>query len=116
MHRGLVARGEDAGALHRDVDAERLVRQLGRILDRRHLDLLAVDDQRVAVDADFVGETAVHAVEAQQVGVGLDRAEIVDRNHFNVFAAGLGDGAQHQSPDASEPVDRNLYRHRVTSS
>jgi hypothetical protein len=29
----------------------------------------------------------VHAVEAEQVGVGLDRAEIVDRDDFDVLAA-----------------------------
>ena len=35
MHRGLVLGGEDAGAFERDVDAEILPRQRGRVLDRR---------------------------------------------------------------------------------
>lgn len=48
---GLVAGGEDAGAFHRDVDAELLVRQFRRIADRGHLDrLTVVDDDRVAFD------------------------------------------------------------------
>ncbi len=38
---GLFTRGEDAGAFHGDVDAEFLVRQGGRILDRGNLDRLA---------------------------------------------------------------------------
>ncbi len=36
------------------------------------------DDDGVALDGHFAGEAAMHGVEAQQVGVGLDRAEIVD--------------------------------------
>ena len=52
-------------------------------------------------------EAAVHAVEAQQVGVGLDRAEIVDRHDLDVVAAGFDDGAQHVAADAAEPVDRD---------
>ena len=35
MRRGLVLGGEDAGAFQRDVDAQLLPRQLGRVLDRR---------------------------------------------------------------------------------
>ena len=50
MRRGLVARGEDAGAFQRDVDAEVPVRQLRRVLDRGDLDLAAADVDRVAVD------------------------------------------------------------------
>ena len=48
--RRLVARGENAGAFDRDVDAEFLVRQLGRVLDRRALDLVSGDEDRVALD------------------------------------------------------------------
>ena len=38
MRRRLLLRGEDAGAFQRDVDAERLPRQLRRVLDRGDLD------------------------------------------------------------------------------
>ena len=31
----------------------------------------------------------MHAVEAQQMGIGLDQAEIVDGDHVDVLAAGL---------------------------
>ena len=46
MGRRLVLGGEDAGAFHRDVDAEILPRKLGRILDRGDLDLVVADRDR----------------------------------------------------------------------
>ena len=57
------------------------------------------------------GEAAVHAVEAQQVGVGLDRAEIVDADDLDILAARLGDGAQHVAADAAKSVDRDANCH-----
>jgi hypothetical protein len=65
MHRGLVLGGEDAGAFHRDVDAEILPRQRGRVLDGGDLDGAVADADGVAFDRDLAGEAAVHAVEAQ---------------------------------------------------
>ena len=112
VDRGLVARGEDAGALHRDVDAEVLVRQLGGVLDRRDLDLVAADVDRVALDHHFLREAPVHAVEAQQMRVGFDRPEVVDRDDLDVLAARFDDRAQHEAPDASKAVDRYLRDHR----
>ena len=53
----------------------------------------------------------MHGVEAQQMGVGLDRAEIVDADDFDVVAAGLDDGAQHVAADAAEAVDGNPDGH-----
>ena len=41
-------------------------------------------------------------VVAEEVGVGLDRAEVVDRHDLDVVALGLDDGAQHVAPDAAE--------------
>ena len=73
--------------------------------------LLAVDDDAVAVDLDLRREAAVDGIEAQQVGVGLDRAEIVDRHDLDVRAAALDDGAQDVAADATEPVDGDLHRH-----
>ena len=53
----------------------------------------------------------MYAVEAEEVGVGLDRAEIVDRHDLDVLAAGLHDRAQHVAPDAPETVDSNPNCH-----
>ena len=48
------------------------------ILDRGDLDLAQPEIDRVADDLDLAGKAAMDAVEAQQMGVGLDRREIVD--------------------------------------
>ena len=108
----LVAGGEDAGAFHRDVDAEFAVRQGCRILDRGDLDrLAAADDDGVAFDLHLGRETAVDRIVTQQMGVGLDRAEVVDGNDFDVGAAGFDDGAQNVAADAAKAVDGNFYSH-----
>jgi hypothetical protein len=44
-------------------------------------------------------------IEAQQMGVGLDRAEVVNADHLDVPAAGFGDGPQHIAADAAKSVD-----------
>src|ERR1700689_1335808 len=116
MSRRLLARGEDAGAFERDIDAERLVRQLGRILDRGDLYLVAVNDHRVALDLDLVREASVDAVEAQEVGVGLHRPQIVDGDDLDVLAAGLQYCAQHEPSDPAEAIDRYLGNHPRLSS
>ena len=109
-HRGLL-RGEEAGAFERDVDAQRLVRQLGRIALGGDLDLAAADVDRVAVDLHLAVETAVHRVEAEQVGVGLDRAEVVDRDDLDILASRFHDGAHDVAADAPEAVDCNTNSH-----
>jgi hypothetical protein len=68
------------------------------------LDLAVAEADRVAFDGHGAGEAAVHRVEAQQMGVGLDRAEIVDADHLDVLAAGLGDGAQMLRPMRPNPL------------
>src|SRR3954447_6937842 len=47
--------------------------------------------------------------------VGLDRAEIVERDDLNVLAAGLGDGAQDVAADAAKPVNGNPDGHSIDS-
>src|SRR5690606_38210721 len=66
---------------------------------------------RVAVHLHLMREAAVHAVVAQQVRVGLDRAEIVDGDDVDVLAAGFIDGAQDVAADATETVDGNSDSH-----
>ncbi len=58
----------------------------------------------------------MHGIEAQQMGVGLDRAEIVDPDHLDILAAGLGDRSQHVAADAAKPVDRDPDCHARFSS
>ena len=108
---GLVLGGEEAGALKRDVDVERLVRQVLRIADRRDLDLAEAAVDPVLAGGHRAGKPAVDAVVAQQVGVGLDRAEVVDRHHLDVLAAMFDDRAQDEPADAAETVDGDANGH-----
>ncbi len=52
----------------------------------------------------------------QQVRVGLDRAEVVDGNDFDVGAAGFDDGAQNVAADATKTVDGNFNSHMDISN
>ncbi len=111
MQLRLFLRREDAGALECNINAESLMRQLGGILDRRHLDRAAADVDRVARNFHFVREAAVHAVVTEKMRVRLDGAEIVDGDDFDVVATALDDRAQHIATDAAETVDRHLHCH-----
>ena len=99
------------------LDAELLVRQLGGVLDRRHLELLPVGRDGVALDLHFEGEAAVHAVEAEQVGIGFDRAQIVDRDDLDVVVpVALNDGAQDVAADAAKAIDSDADSHDGSSN
>jgi hypothetical protein len=54
-------------------------------------------------------------IEAEQVRVRLDRAEIVDGDHLDVLAAAFHDAAKDVASDATESVDRDLHRHSLSS-
>jgi len=45
--------------------------------------------------------------------IGLDRAQIVDRDHLDIVDAPLIERAEHQAADAAEPVDANPNSHDV---
>ncbi len=111
MHGGLVTRGEDAGAFERDVDAFGSPWQFGRVADGVNLDRAVAHIDRVASDLHFLGETAMHAVVAQQMRIGFDRAEVVDRHDLNIGAARLDDGAKNVAADAAKTVDCDANCH-----
>ena len=56
------------------------------------------------------------AVEAEQMGVGLDRAEVIDADHLDVLASGLGDGPQDVAADAAKAVNCNADCHLSSPS
>jgi len=108
------ALGEKPGAFERDIHP--LERHLGRIAlggdaDRPVGAAAVADDERIVLHGDLAGEAAVHAVIAEEVGVGLDTAEIVDRHRLEVVAPAFDEGAQHQPSDPAKPVDGNFQRH-----
>ena len=51
------------------------------------------------------------AVEAKEMGVGLDRAEVVDADDLDVLAAGLGDSPQDVAADAAKTVNSDADCH-----
>ena len=112
VRRGLLLGREEAGALEHDVDAERRPRQLGGIALREHLDAVAVDHHRVAVDLDRARELAVRRVVAGQVRVGLRAAQIVDRDDREiVLLPAFVVRAQDVAADAAVAVDGDFDGH-----
>lgn len=108
---GLVLGGEDAGAFEGDVHLQLGMRQVGRIALGRDLDLARADVDPVFARSHRAGEATVHRVIAEQVGVGLDRTQIVDRHHFDVRAAVLNDRAKDETADAAETIDGDANGH-----
>ena len=53
----------------------------------------------------------MHGIESQQMGIGLDRAEIIDGDDLNVLAVRFGNCPQDIPPDTSKSVDRDFNRH-----
>ena len=86
MRGGFVPRGEEPGAFECDIDIELFMRQFMRIADRGHFDRPGAAIDRVFRDLDFAREPAMHGIEPQQMGIGLDGAEIIDGDDLNVLA------------------------------
>ena len=96
---------EETGAFERDLDAIGGVRKLGRIAFGRHLDMLSIDDDGVALGLDVARELAVDAIVLEQPGVGLGVGEIVDADQLQPAVGPLKDRAGDQPADAAESVD-----------
>jgi hypothetical protein len=58
-------------------------------------------------------EAAVDAVEFEEMRIGLDRAEIVDPDDFDIAPLVFCGGTQDQPANTAEPVDRDSNRHLV---
>jgi len=112
MRRGFFLAGEEAGAFHHHVDPQLAPGQLARIALGQHPDAVAVDDHRIALDADLGVELAVRGVVARQVGIGVRVAQIIDRDNPD-FAGTTGfvERAQHVAADAAIAIDGNLDGH-----
>jgi hypothetical protein len=75
---------EQAGGFDHDVGADLAPLQVGRVALLRQADLLAVDDERVAVHRHVALEAAVHAVVLQHVGQVVGLEQVVDADDFDV--------------------------------
>ena len=56
----------------------------------------------------------MHAVVLQKMGVGLDRAQVVDRDDLDIGAPRLDDATQDIASDPTEAIDCH-FDHDVTS-
>ena len=109
---GLLFGGEETRAFEYHVDTQLTPRQLGRIALRKHLDLVAIDDQIIAFDRDGAGKLAVRRIVARQMGVGFYRAQVVDGNDLDVvFFAGFVVRAEDVTANAAVAVDGDFDRH-----
>ena len=110
--RGSFARGEQAGRLDDDVDAELVPRQRLRVALAEHAERRAVDADRVALDLD-AGKPAVRRVVVEQVREDVRRREVVHGDDVELAAA-LQVRANEVAPDPAEAVDSNLECHRAS--
>ena len=107
---GLVARSEDAGALQRHIDIA--PGQVGGVADAV-TGSGRVPTSKLSSSMHGAGKAAVHTVVFQKVRIGLDGAEIVDRDDARSVRRALDDAAQDVAPDAAEPVDREPDGHDI---
>src|SRR6516165_4002887 len=112
---GGLAPGEDAGAFERDIDPELAPRQLGRIALGGDPDLAAADIHPILAGRDLARKAAVNAVVAQEMRIGLDRTEVVDADDLDLGVLVFVSRPQDQPADAAKAVDRNSYRHDLSS-
>ena len=110
VNRRLDPRGEDARRLDDHVDAEVTPRQLRRVADLQHLELVLAHGDAGLGDLDRLRIATEHGVELQQVGHRVEAAEVVDGDEVEVRSQRLG-GAEEVAPDASEAVDAYTNSH-----
>ena len=78
MRRRLFLGSEQTRAFEHHVHAQRGPWKLRRVALRQHLDAVAVDYHRVAIDLDTSGKFSVRRVVARQIRIGLRAAQIID--------------------------------------
>ena len=99
---------EEAGGLDDDFRADFVPLQISRALLGGQADLLAVDDQHIALDRDLRVEFAVNRVILQHVGEVVRIEQVVDPDNFDVIAEILDCGAENHPTDTTETVDTNF--------
>ena len=104
-------RRENAGALQRHVDAEVGPGQLCGIALAQHPDRACADVDGAVRHLDGAGEAPVDRIVAQQMGVGLHVAQVVEGDDGKVGAARFMNCAQDVAADPPEPVDGDANRH-----
>ena len=106
---GLVGIGEEARGLDNQVYADFAPRDVQRVAVAEHANLMAIDNDEIALDLDLVVNTAMDGIVLQKMGVSLGAARIVDSD--DVECRILLHRAENKSADTTEAVDTNLGCH-----
>src|SRR3954454_7475720 len=112
---GVVAVGEEAGGLDHNLYAQVAPGQRGRVLLGEHLELLAVDEDRVVGGLHLTRERAEDRVVLEQVGERARVGDVVDPDPVDVGALRVR-RPEYVSADSAEAVDSGPYRHPAVLS
>ena len=103
---------EQARGLDHHVGADIAPLEVGGVALLRQADLLAVDDEGAALDADLAAlEVAVHRVVLEHVGEVVGLQKVVDADDLDVGGEVLDGGAKDVAADAAEAVDTHFDGH-----
>ncbi len=100
---------EETGGFDDDIDTQSTPGDVGGILLGEDLDLVAINDQIVAIDFDVVVEVTVDGVILQHVSQIISIEEVVDTDNLNVFREILDGGTEYHTADAAESVNTKFY-------
>ena len=116
MSASLLIREEETRGLDDDLSTDIAPSESSRILLSRETDLLAVNNEIVAVDRDVVLEDAVNGVILQHVCEVIRLEKIVDTDHFDVLSEVFNRRAENHAADTAKAVNANLDSHFYTFS
>ncbi len=116
MLRRIVALREDTGAFQRHVDAEVAPRQLRRVELGKHLDGARADIENAALNRDIAGEGAMHRIIFQEMRIGLDRSQIVERDDGDIVPSGFMYRPKDIAADPAKPVNAHPNSHAALRS
>jgi hypothetical protein len=103
---------EKTSGFKNDVHVEFLPRKVGWVAFNGNEDLVAVDNEVLAVDGDFTVELALGRVVLEEVSDHFDRGEVVDSNNLSAFF--LGHSAKNVTSDTTETID-SVISHKTGS-
>ena len=102
---------EETGRFNDDIHIEGSPSNVGRILFREHLNLVAIDDEEVAFRLDVVVELAVHGIILQHVGEVVNVEKVVDTDNGDVLGEVFHSGAEDHAADTAETIDTEFKSH-----
>ena len=109
---GVVALRKAPRTLHCHVDPKIAPTEFCRVGALQSFDALTVDNEVVAVDRNFAGETSMDGIVFQQMGVRRGRSQIVDGDNLDILASRLKYRAKDKTANAAKSINGNANGHR----